>query len=92
MSNEELLQKIREEIAASEKHEHPCPNCGRCPTCGRGAAPVYPTYPWGTPYPHWQYIPFTTTYGTGDSIRIGDNGGDWTTTTATFKNVPVTLT
>jgi hypothetical protein len=45
----------------------PCPNCGYCPTCGRGGFqtlpyPVYPTYPFTPPVgPTWWYVPTVPT-------------------------------
>ena len=86
MSNEELLERLREEIAKSEKHEHPCPNCGRCPTCGRGAAPSYPHYPYYPWYPTYCGI----TWG-GNTVGISDGSVAYGPTT-TNADVPVTLT
>ena len=40
-----------------------CPNCGHCPTCGRGGYQTYPyTRPWEYSWVYWYPNPYTNPY------------------------------
>ena len=43
----------------------PCPNCGHCPTCGRGS-PTYPTFQKPVPFPGTPWFPYVWC-GTGSN-------------------------
>lgn len=68
MTNDELLEKVRELVAEKGKHAA-CPSCGHCPACGHT-----PQRNWAYPYNPYPYNPWYSpriTWGTWTSGGIG---------------------
>lgn len=86
MTNDELLQKLREMAAEKEKGGGTCcPSCGHCPTCGHT--------PWQRLSPYYPYVPMYPTYPQvtyTDGVGASKTWHDVTISDNTFRYTPST--